>query len=450
MNVAPRLLASALVTAASLSSYTYAAVSADEAAKLKTTLTPLGGERAGNKEGTIPAWDGKAPKPAPKTALGHSGDPFADEKPLFQITAQNYQQHADKLSEGVIALLKKYPTFKINVYPTHRTGGVVPEYIYDNTFKNATRAKLTQGGNGIEGAFGGVPFPVPKTGTEIIWNHMLKPRIDSVEFGFKNILGSADGRYTIANRADNNNQTPYYLRTNSVDTWNGDYVLARFANTDPPFKAGEALVIRDNVKLDNSRQAWQYLVGQRRVRRAPTVAYDTPDFVASGANYFDEVIGFYGHPDRYEWKLVGKKEVYVPYNDNKYFALPEKEAFVANHPNLDKVRWELHRQWVVEATVAPGKRHVVPKRRFYFDEDTWGISLVDGYDAEGKLWRVSTVFPVVVPEYPIVMADITFVYNLDANTYSCIQCSHGEYWRIVKPKPDSFFTADALGSAGLR
>jgi hypothetical protein len=184
MKVNPRLFASALVTAASLSSYTHAAVTPEEAAKLKTTLTPLGAERAGNKEGTIPAWDGKTPKPAPKTPLGHSGDPYADEKPLFQITGQNYQQHADKLSEGVIALLKKYPSFKINVYPTHRTGGVVPEYIYDNTFKNATRAKLTHNGNGLEGAFGGVPFPIPKTGNEIIWNHMLKPRIDSVEFGF--------------------------------------------------------------------------------------------------------------------------------------------------------------------------------------------------------------------------------------------------------------------------
>jgi hypothetical protein len=444
------LLASALVTAFSLSGNAQAAVSAEEAAKLKTTLTPLGAERAGNKEGTIPAWDGKAPKPAAKTSLGQSGDPFADEKPVLQINQQNYQQYADKLSEGVIALIKKYPSFKVNVYPTHRTGGVVPEYIYDNTFKNATRAKLTHGGNGVEGAYGGVPFPLAKTGSEIIWNHMLKPRVESSEFGFKNILGSADGRYTVANRADNTNQSPYYLKSGSLEKWSGDYLLARFANTDPPFKAGEALVIRDNVDPANSRQAWQYLVGQRRVRRAPTVAYDTPDFVASGANYFDEVIGFYGSPDRFEWKVVGKKEIYVPYNSNKFFATPEKEAFVANHPNPDKARWELHRQWVVEATVAPGKRHVAPKRRFYFDEDTWGVSMIDGYDADGKLWRVSTVFPVVVPEYPMVLSDITFVYNLDAGTYSCIQCSNGEYWRSVSPKPESYFTGDALSSGGLR
>jgi hypothetical protein len=425
------------------------AVSEDEANKLKTTLTPLGAEKAGNKEGTIPAWTGGLTKAVAKSASGLPGDPFPEEKPKMQITPQNMAQHADKLSEGVQALLKKYPTFRLDVYPTQRTAAA-PTYVYDNTFKNATRAKLVKNGLSVEGAFGGVPFPIPKSGMEAIWNHILHPRIASTEFGFKNIVGSSDGRATIASRAENNNQSPYYSKDGSLEKWNGDYLLARFANTDPPFKAGEALVIRDNVNPDNSRAAWQYLVGQRRVRRAPTVAYDTPDFVASGANYFDEVIGFYGNPDRYDWKLVGKKEMYIPYNNNRFFATDMKGAFVPYHTNPDKVRWELHRVWELEATVAAGKRHVVPKRRFYLDEDTWAVSMIDGYDAEGKLWRTNLVFPMAVPEYPMVVSDPVFIYNLPAGTMSCVQCYNGEAWKPVAAKSDGFFTGDALGSSSLR
>ena len=449
MHTKLKIITVAAVSLLSLTQLAHAEVTADEAAKLKGSLTPLGAEKAGNKDGSIPAWDGVAPKSVPKSTTGLPGDPFPDEKPKLQISAQNIAQHADKLSDGVQALIRKYPSFRLDVYPTHRTG-IMPQYIYDNTFKNATRAKLSKDGLSVEGAYGGVPFPIPKDGKEVIWNHILHPRASSTEFGIKNIVGSADGRITNATRADNNNQSPYYFKDGSAEKWSGDYLMARFVNTEPPFKAGEALVIRDSVDAKNTRQAWQYLVGQRRVRRAPTVAYDTPDFVASGANYFDEVIGFYGAPDRYEWKLIGKKEMYIPYNENRFFATPEAAAFVPYHPNPDKVRWELHRVWVVEATVAPGKRHVVPKRRFYIDEDTWAISMVDGYDADGKLWRTNLVFPLTVPEYPMVVADPVFVFNLQSSTFSCVQCFNGEYWRAVPNKPDSFFTGDALGSSGLR
>ena len=345
-----KIIAMAVVSLFCLNQFAHAEVSADEAAKLKSSLTPLGAEKAGNSDGSIPAWDGVAPKSTSKTKSGFPGDLYPDEKPKLQISSKNVAQYADKLSDGVKAVIAKFPTFRVDVYPTHRNG-VAPQYIYDNTFKNATRAKLTANGQSVEGAFGGVPFPIPKNGKEVIWNHILHPRVESSEFGFKNIVGSADGRSTVAVRADNNNQMPYYFKDGSADKWNGNYLLARFVSTAPPFKAGESLVIRDEMDPNNSRQAWQYLVGQRRVRRAPTVAYDTPDFVASGSNYFDEVIGFYGAPDRYDWKLIGKKEMYIPYNENRFFAGTESDSFVPYHPNPDKVRWELHRVWVVEATV---------------------------------------------------------------------------------------------------
>lgn len=96
-----------------------AAVSADEAAKLKTTLTPLGAERAGNKDGTIPPWEGGYPVDNSYNSAAIP-DLFKD-KPLLTITAQNADQYKDKLTEGTLGLLKKFPSFNVQVFPTRRT-----------------------------------------------------------------------------------------------------------------------------------------------------------------------------------------------------------------------------------------------------------------------------------------------------------------------------------------
>lgn len=427
-----------------------AAVGADEVATLGTTLTPLGGEKAGNADGSIPAWSGK-----PLQVSGASvGDVpkavFPGEKPLFSVSAANMEKYRDKLSEGTVALMQRYPSsFRIDVYPTHRTA-VAPQYVYDNTKKNAASCQAVDGGKTLKACYGGIPFPIPKSGVEVIWNHLLRLEPESVDLGARNVVGTADGKRTLATRIDESFQHLYYYRDGSADTWNGEYWIQRFNTTDPPFKRGESLVIHDSIDPSTPRQAWQYLVGQRRVRRAPTVAYDTPDFVASGANYFDEVMGFMGHPDRYSWKLVGKREMYVPYNANQAVTVSQDEAFSANHLNPANVRWELHRVWEVEATVAPGKRHAVPKRRFYFDEDSWVMLLMDGYDAEGKLWRTSQVTPFYVPKLPGLLIKPVIIFNLEAKTFSAVQSLNGEYYKIVDRKPESYFTGEAAAAEADR
>ena len=450
--MAKHLLACAVAAAALASAGAgIAAVAPEEAGKLKSSLTPLGAEKAGNKEGSIPAWEGGFTKADAGPKVGDiPSQLFAADKPVLQVTAANVAQHAAKLSDGTQALLKKYPdSFKVNVYPTHRTAAA-PQYVYDNTFANATRCKLAEGGKSVEGCYGGIPFPIPKSGAEVIWNYLLRVEAESITFGFKNLVGSADGSRTLATRNDNHWQHPYYYKDGSPEKWSGEYFIQRFSTTAPPFKAGESLVIRDSIKADNPRQAWQYLVGQRRVRRAPTVGYDTPDFVASGANYFDEVQGFFGHPDRYDWKLVGKQEMYVPYNNNGLVTASEDEAFVKHHVNPDKMRWELHRVWVVEAQVPDGKRHAVPKRRFYFDEDSYSLVMLDGYDAEGKLWRTSQIPPFVVPSVPAVLVKTVVVYNLQAGTMSAVQALNGESYNVVARRPESFFTGDAVAAEAAR
>ena len=441
-----------LIIAAILSCITcnlaQAAVSSEEAAQLKSTLTPLGAEKAGNKDGTIPVWEGAYSKPIPSMGAGRYGDPFSSEKPVLQITAQNAGQYAPKLSEGTQALLKKYPSFHIEVFPTHRTAGA-PQWVYDNTFKAATSAKLTNNGLSFEGAWGGVPFPIPKNGNEVMWNHLVRPNPPALDFNYRNFVGSSDGKLTMASKGEFREMSAYYQKDGNAGKYDNIFLFTRFNTTAPSFKAGEAVVAHDSLDVSKEPQAWQYLVGQRRVRRTPTIGYDTPDFVASGANYFDEVYGFLGRLDRYNWKLVGKQEMYIPYNNNRFFAGGEEKTFVPFHANPDAVRWELHRVWVVEATLASGKRHVVPKRRYYIDEDSWAVMMMDGYDAEGKLWRTSQTMNMLVPDANGMFVTHTgVVYNLQASTMSVIQ--YLDTLKEVPARPVSYWSADALSSDSAR
>lgn len=432
-----------------------AGVSAQDAARLKTSLTPMGADKAGNVSGTIPAWDGGLTtvpagfKPGDKRA-----DPFANEKPSIQINAKNADQYAAALSEGTRALLRKYPdSFRLDVYPTHRTAAA-PQWVYDNTLANATRAKTTRGGLSVEGAYGGVPFPLPKDGNEVMWNHLLRWRGEAVEVPFRVWVGSADGRRAMAVEARDDTQFPYYQKDGSAESLkSGDYLLIRQLQTAPPFKAGEQILVRDPLDMgERERQAWQYLSGQRRVRRAPTIAFDTPDFVASGMNYFDEVFMFFGSLERYEWKLQGKREIYVPYNNNRLVLMPTDDVLGAHHLQPNALRWELHRVWVVEATLASGKRHVVPKKRFYVDEDSWSVLLADGFDAEGRLWRTQQAVPFVAPDLPAVVATTFTLFNLQAGTWlvnNFYNDLNGAYKSVAR-RPDTFFSPDALAGAGIR
>lgn len=423
-----------------------------DVSKLQNELMPLGGERAGNNEGTIPAWTGGLDK----VDGTHVGDipvaVFGDEKPLFSITSANAAEYADKLTPGTMALLKQFPdSFRVDAYTTHRTA-VASASVYENTAANAVNCAYSDTGAALQGCFGGIPFPVPQAGVEVIWNYLMAQKPAALEYGFKNIVVTSDGTRSLATQNLNYIQYPFYYEDSSADQFDQDgrYLLQRFETRAPAFKVGESLVIHDSVDSDNPRQAWQYLVGQRRVRRAPTVGYDTPDFVASGANYFDEVEGFFGSPDRFDWKIIGKKEVYVPYNNNRLITASVDDAYVGHHYNPDLTRWELHRVWEVEASVKEGKRHAVPKRRFFFDEDTWIPVLTDGYDAEDNLWRTMQLPTFVLPKVPAVTYKPVLVFNLEANTSSQVQSLNGEELYVVERKEDEFYTGEAVAADSIR
>src|SRR5690606_20204219 len=158
-----------------------AAVSAEEAAKLGNSLTPLGGEMAGNADGSIPAWTGGLKPSAGKVdERGFLENPYAGDQPLFTITAQNMDQYKDKLTPGQQALFKRYPnTYKIPVYKTHRSAAS-PEAVYEAARENAVNTKLVEGGNGLENFKMAHAFPIPQNGMEVAWNHLTRYRGGSV------------------------------------------------------------------------------------------------------------------------------------------------------------------------------------------------------------------------------------------------------------------------------
>jgi len=429
-----------------------AAVTAQEAEQLKTTLTPLGAEKAGNKDNSIPAWSGGLTAAPGGKPGDRSSDPFAADKPLFTITAENMGKYADRLSDGVQAMLKKYPgTFKINVYPTRRTAAA-PQWVYDNTFKNATSAQLKNDGLTLDGAFGGVPFPVPKNGMEVHWNHLTRWRGEAIDTRYKVWTVTADGRPVLATEAAAADQYPFYRKNGPSGSDNG-YFYSVQSTTAPAFRAGEALLMRETNDYSKDRLIWQYLAGQRRIRRAPNIGFDTPDFVASGSSFFDEPYGGLGSPERYEFKLLGKKEIIVPYNTNRLFGVRDEEAMGSHHLKPEYVRWELHRVWVVEQTLKAGKRHAVPKRVAYHDEDTWATSLMDGWDAQGQLWRTSFMLPFTAPDLPGLVTYCTEAFHnlqTEAWVYRCAMGDSEVQYKPTSFRPDSFFTPDSVAAESAR
>ncbi|UCV23680.1 DUF1329 domain-containing protein [Ferribacterium limneticum] len=434
-----------------------AAVSADEAKQLGTSLTLWGAEKAGSKDGLIPEYSGPVKVPAsydPKKP-GVRPDPFASEKPLFVITAQNMDKYEDKLSEGQKAMLKKYPTFRIDVYPSHRTADY-PKYVLDNTLKNATACKAVNNELQVEGCYGGVLFPIPKSGNQVIWNHVARYTAHSWGGTNDSVMVTASGKAINQGINAMVQEAPFFdpKRTGPAPN-NTVYWQIRLDTSGPARKAGEKLMIIDALDtLNVGRRVYQYLPGQRRVKLAPDIAYDTPNPQAGGASVMDEAQNFMGAQDRFDFKLLGKKEMYIPYNNFKITdkaSCSTEQLFTPNHANPDCVRWELHRVWVVAGTLKAGQRHVYSKRIIYVDEDAPGAGMAEAYDSVGRMYRFgfSTFYPMY--EAQGMISDEFFVHDLTSGMYN--GNGHGaDYggWYPIAPKPASFFNPDALAGEGVR
>ncbi|MFA7895391.1 DUF1329 domain-containing protein [Pseudomonas fulva] len=454
MNNTRSLLQAGVLGLSLLATSVMAAVPAGEAAKLGTTLTPMGAEKAGNADGSIGPW-----QPLSKTAgsvdgKGFLADPYGTEQPLFIITAQNADQYKDKLSPGQMAMLKRYPdTYKLPVYKTHR-GATVPAEVFAAIKENATQATLVEGGNGLNNFRTAVPFPIPQNGLEVIWNHITRYRGGSVSRQVIQATPQQNGSFNPVSFSD---QFVFRDRMKDYDPNNPGNILFYFKQevTAPARLAGTVLLVHETLdQVKEPRKAWIYNAGQRRVRQAPQVSYDGPGTAADGLRTSDNLDMFNGAPDRYDWKLEGKKELYIASNAFKLDDPKLKYADIikAGHINQDLARYELRRVWHVVATLKPGQRHIYAKRDFYIDEDTWQAAVIDQYDGRNQLWRVSEAH--AQPYYNVEVPWITLeaIYDLQSGRYLALGMKNEEKraynFNFTASKAD--FQPAALRQSGIR
>ena len=410
-----------------------AAVSAADAAKLGAELTPLGAEKAGNADGSIPAWDGGLSSAAQAGNPGfkpgqHYADPYASDKALYTVTSANMGQYANKLTEGHKKLLQTYKnSFKMIVYPTHRSAAY-PQRIYDATKRIATTAQLAKGGNGVTNAGEGIPFPIPQSGVEVFWNHVLRYRGDVIVRNIGQAPVTASGDYTMVKFRDET-MVAYSLPGARSENLNNTIAYFIQETVAPARLAGEVLLVQETLDQSiENRRAWVYNPGQRRVRRAPNVAFDNPGTNSDNLRTSDQFDMYNGSPERYDWTLVGKKEMLVPYNAYKLDSntLKYTDVLKKNHINSDLARYELHRVWVVDSKLKPGKNHLYSRRTLYVDEDSWQILAVDCYDSRGQLYRVQEGHVINFYEVPALWTVLETVYDLSNGRYLALGLDNEE------------------------
>ena len=396
-----------------------AEITEEQIARLGGDLTPLGGERAGNADGTIPEWTGGITEPPNGYVVGeHHRDPYGDDRPLFVINAANLDAYRDKLSVGHQRMLETYASFEMPVYPTRRSASA-PQRIYDATRNIAATAKLVDDGNGVGGAVVGVPFPIPANGLEAVWNHLLRYRGETVKCTIGQAAVTRNGAYTVV-KYGLEIELRYSLPGMTEEELDNTMILFKQKVLAPARLAGDILLVHETMnQVREPRNAWTYNPGQRRVRRAPNVAYDNPGTTTDGLRTADQFDMFNGAVDRYDWQLVGKREIYVPYNAYRLHSdqLAFTDILTPLHVNPEHLRYELHRVWVVEATLKEGARHIYKRRTLYIDEDSWQILLADIYDNRDELWRVSEGHVINYYEKPLIWPTLEVHTDLQAGRY---------------------------------
>lgn len=430
------------------------AVTPDEATALGTTLTDIGAERSGNATGSIPPHTDRplALPPGYQSGASRRIDPFADERPLRVLTGSNIGDMASQLTAGTRELMQRHPGFRLDVYPTHRTVAYA-EPLIANTRRNAIATRTTEGGSGLENALPGVPFPIPKDGSEVMWNHRLRFIGRTLAFKYDNWFVDASGQRTLMSTGQAIQEYSAFdpKRVETLQE-NEAWLKWKWDISAPQRRAGEAALMIEAVNpVRQPRRAWSYLPGQRRTKLVD-LADDAPNSGSGGTCTNDDNFVFMGALDRFDVKLLGKREVLLPYNTYRLsYHSNVDEVLQPRYVNPDLLRWELHRAWIVEAVLKPGQRHVYGRRVFYVDEDSWTALASDEYDLNGKLLR--SLFAFLSYSYDAgAPYSLNYVaYDFGAGGYYMAYFP-GPYFgvRYIEPLPSSQWSPDALAGVGVR
>lgn len=427
-----------------------------QAAKLGgDQYTCLGALRAGTER--VADFTGKWFKdwPGMDKASGYVPSPYADEEPLFTITADNKAKYADKLTAGLEALLRKYPDgFYMNVYPSHRDFRM-PDYVCEATQYNAVHSEIIAGGLAITGHGSGIPFPFPDNGLQAIWNviNAVAPWTEEATYDIADRFGTGAttwGRVHFKQMSPDNNPDPDE-RTNYTSKvrvyFFQEYLL-------PPRLSGQVAVgFQPNNFKTGSTQAWVYQPGIRRVRKAPAVGFDYP-VPPEGLRTSDSDYVFNGSPELYNWKLLGRKVMFVPYNNFKVNdpSLTYEQLLGPHYLNPKYVRYEAHRVWVIEATLKPDRRHIFERRVIYVDEDTWLALTADNYGHEGGIYRVPVVMYHYSQESGTYHRGVSVYHTLPSGAYEATylvnERPESQWWKINRPMRKREFSPEAAIRAG--
>ncbi len=442
-----------------------AAVTPEERASIGlegTVLTPAGAIRAGNAEGTIPEWKNVPITPPAGYKDGEFlPDPFADDTVRFTITAQNFQEHADKLSEGQKKMFQTYSDFFMNIYPTRRSA-VYPPHIYEAALKNLDRSELVyvdkdMGMIGYRGARKAWAFPIPHNADEAFLNQQSRPRLiwyDAME----TTTAVASGGDYVPNKLQVNFHNKWSDPNQSDDDPAADpanhNILYSQVLVAPAKVAGQVVLALEPISFtENYRKAWAYSPGQRRVKRAPQIIHDNPVTAGDGLGTTDNGYGFNGPNDRFSYKLLGKREMYVPYNPYKLAsqeATLDKVIKADGRLNQDYARYELHRVWVIEATLKEGTSHAYSKRVFYLDEDSWEVTLIDLYDRRGGLWRHWEDHNLMYYNIGFMNRVAEISYDFDAHRMLALMIDKDRAPNFAWRAPDAYFTPASVRRRGIR
>ena len=432
-----------------------AAVSPEQAAELGKSLTPVGAEMAGNADGSIPPWNAEG-TPTPAGFVPGSDNyinAYPDEKPLYTIDASNWKEYADELTVGTQAMFEKFGAdgYKMHVYPTHR-GTIRPDWYYANSVKNATGATLVADGQKIEGNLPGVPFPIPQSGLEAIWNHMVRYAEDASTVGDVFYVG-ANGKPILSTTGLSVSVFPMFKNPDEV-VGETAWAKLRINYEAPPRRAGEILLVHEpgaDYTKGKGRKAWQYLVGQRRVRLAPAVSFDTPNPAVAGTSTYDDALIYNGSPERFNWTLVGKKDIIIPAsNYDMVFQTDIEDLLGEKFINPDMVRWEKRRVWIVDSNLKEGSRHLYNRRTFYIDEDSWAAVADDMYDAREELWRLQYTYNVNLYDRKSPFGATYGAYDVVQDIYNLSgKPIPGKFKNGVTVK-DKYFTPQGMARGGVR